>query len=148
MKKYRITAADGMEYQVEEEVVEENATEETAPETDEEMLSADEIKTLKKLASKVEDLLKLLEPKANDAEVEAEEKEEEEEEVKDEEEKEEEVVDTACKEKKEVEVKAKDSKVSLGAIETKKTVVADTSLENEFDEYWNNYYKTKLNEKK
>lgn len=147
MKKYRITAADGMEYQVEEEMVEENATEETAPKADEEMLSADEIKTLKKLASKVEDLLKLLEPKANDEEVEVE-KEEEEEEVKDEEKEEEEVVDTACKEKKEVEVKAKDSKVSLGAIETKKTVVADTSLENEFDEYWNNYYKTKLNEKK
>lgn len=137
MKKYRIKDSDGMEYEIEtiEEEKCEDKCEEEAEVKDE--LTDEEVKALKKLASRVDDLLAILDMKKDSEEEEEVEDDEEVEEVK---EKEEEVVDTEEIENEEEE-EEKEFKDSIGSIVKPKKATVSDDID---DSVWNDIYKKYL----
>ena len=133
--KFRIKDEDGKDYEVEE--ILEKKSEEDAEEVgtvEKVELSEDEIKALKTLAAKANDLLALLDSTTQTDE------EEEEEKVEDEDEDEEEVMDAdeevveTCEEKT-----THDSKSAFGSLSSKKYRV-DDSLEDEVSAAWAKRY--------
>lgn len=129
--KFRIKDEDGKDYEVEEileKKSEEDAEEVETVETETFKLSDDEIKALKNLAKRADDILSLL--NTNNETSDEEEIESEEEEVID---SDEEVVET-CEQKQ-----TYDSKNSFGSLASKKTNV-DDSFEEEVSEAWAKRY--------
>lgn len=135
-KKYRITDADGEQYEVEEVEEVKGVDEEPIPEAEpagDDTLSPDEIAALKKLAAAADQLIALIGTQdackdEGEEEIEEETIEEDGEEIE-EDETDEQLVDTDEK------VKGCDSKRSFGAIE-KKSVKADDSLVDDVSDAW------------
>lgn len=135
-KKFIIKDEEGKQFEITEETTDE--IEEKTEVEDDEMLTSDEIASLKKLAKYSESLIKLLEVEKKEHEAVSDEDEDEEDkkdmddcdEFVDSDEDEEETIKDDDEEETIVKTKPVDSKKSFGSIETKKTKKISDSIEN------------------
>ena len=133
-KKFIIKDEEGKQFEITEETTDE--IEEKTDVEDDEMLTSDEIASLKKLAKYSESLIKLLEVEKKEHEAVSDEDEEDKkdmddcDEFVDSDEDEEETIKDEDEEETIVKTKPVDSKKSFGSIETKKTKKISDSIEN------------------
>lgn len=135
-KKFIIKDEEGKQFEITEETTDE--IEEKTEVEDDEMLTSDEIASLKKLAKYSESLIKLLEVEKKEHEAVSDEDEDEEDkkdmddcdEFVDSDEDEDKKVEDEDEEETIVKTKPVDSKKSFGSIETKKTKKISDSIEN------------------